>query len=59
MACSAPFSNTLKAFCGRFVTSLPFLSITLACSTTSRVSVRKIASVFEPGLSAKQTAGGA
>src|ERR1700730_10984923 len=39
MACSAPFSYTLKACWERLVTSLPFLSETLTGSTTRRVSV--------------------
>src|SRR5579864_5941856 len=38
MVCSTLFSSTLNADSGSVVTSFPFLSSTLACTTTSRVS---------------------
>src|SRR6202451_592932 len=41
--CCWPFSYTLNAFWPRLVISLPRLSTTLACNTTSRVSARNCA----------------
>src|SRR5579864_7149014 len=38
MVCSTLFSKILKADSGKVVTSFPFLSSTLACTTTRRVS---------------------
>src|SRR5579884_4171851 len=44
ICCGAPFSSTVNALCGRFVTRWPLLSITVTFSGTRRVSLENTAS---------------